>query len=182
MREDQAVALLWTGFLLFLMVTCSSCSLFLEGPRCEPNGTLLKSEACLYGDLKHESEWVESVLDAVHLPDDSQLDIHLYSHGDLVTLAFPGPLPKGGCVNGYYDEGTVYAVPGSLAHELFHALADQTGTYVPVYEVPGLSLWELYEIQHTPAFGWRTGYDFEITLIYQDLGFGGTDWAVCSGW
>ena len=182
MREDQAVALLWTGFLLFLMVTCASCSLFIEGPRCKPNGTLLKQESCLYGDMQHESAWVEGVLDEMHLPDDGRLDIHLYSHGDMVTLSYPGPLPQGGCVNGYYDEDVLFAVPGSLVHELFHALSDQLGTAVPVYEVPSLTLWELYELQHTPAFGWREGYDFETAQIYGRLGFGGTDWAVCSGW
>ena len=50
------------------------------------------------------------------------------------------------------------------------------------YEIPNKELWELYELQHTPAFGWQDGYDDDLLQHYQVVGWTDEEWSVCDGW
>lgn len=173
-RFGQGVALCL--LILFAVVFGTGC--IPVRPDC-PGGTQLGSGSCLYGQTD-QAGWVQEVEFAIGLP--HPVDIWLFETGEEVTAAFTGPLPQGACVNGWYDDGVVVAIPGTLPHELMHAYSDQVGAYVPVYEVPNLSLLELYELQHTPEYGWLDGFDDNIRHAYQYYGWPDMESEVCSGW
>lgn len=168
--------------LTFVLLACSGCSLLVEPPECG-GGTQLESGVCLRGDMQGEAAWVDDMVFSMGLFEPG-LEVWLYSEGNMVGDSFEGELPKGTCVNGYYnhEHRHVVATPGTLPHELMHAYSDHLGELVPVYEIPNKELWELYELQHTPAFGWRDGYDEDIRRHYQVVGWTDKEWSVCDGW
>lgn len=169
--------------LLILSLACSfGCSLLVEPPECG-GGTQLSSGICLRGDMQSEAEWVDEMAISIGLLEPG-LDVWLYSEGDMVGESFEDELPKGACVNGFYDHVDKYVVatPGTLGHELLHAYSDSIGEMVPVYEIPNKELWELYEMQHTPEFGWRDEYDGDLLTHYQVVGWPDEEWSVCDGW
>jgi hypothetical protein len=180
MRSDTIGAFFWVALYcgLGLLAHCTA-GCIPEGPPC-PGGEQLPSGSCLRGETQ-EAAWVSDIEAAIGLP--RPVDIWLYEDGNDVTASFEAPIPEGGCVNGWYLDGQVVAIPGTLAHELMHAYSDQVGLLRPVNPTPGRDYASVYAAQHTPEFGWLDGFDREVTFAYAVHGWPesiGSE--VCDGW
>lgn len=138
----------------------------MAAPDC-PHGTSLPVGVCLMGDLQDtHSEWVTDVVRASGLGLSAQgLEVHLFADGNDVDDMFTGPKPETACINGFYLDGVVAAIPGSLAHELAHVAIEGRGDAVAVTSTDSVELYDAYTLQHTPEYGWHDEDQMRVNYI-----------------